>query len=170
MFTLFDIVLYTSPIVIFTYFGGSQIVSTTAISKYRKFRLLNTFVSRRHKNIFMILWISINLILQSLFYTFCQLINKTVVKHGDSYEVTYFIQGNKYKMRIPYKDVSPSSVFIIMGDNDIDLTEDIEPFFGPYGDFHGKVTTPSMFNQSVLTIETIDGVSRSFKRDDQIIV
>lgn len=170
MFTLFDIACYTMPIAIFMYFDGPRIVSTTAISKYRKFRVLNAFVSKRHKNIFMIIWVSILLILQSLFYTFSQWINKTVVKNGDIYEVTYVIQGNKYKMRIPCKDITPSSVFLILGDNDVDLTDYIEPYLGPYGDFHGKATTPSMFNQDVLIVETIDGVSRTFQRNDQIIL
>jgi len=170
MFTLLYSPLYIIPMVIFSYFDGPQIVSTIVIRKYRKFRTLNGIVSKFHKNVFVIVWVSIVLILQSLFYTLSQRINKTVIKKREIYEVTYVIRGNKYKMRIPCKDIKPSSVFLIRGDNDTDITDDIEPFLGPYGDFHGKVTTPSMFNQSILIVDTIDGVSRTFQENEKIIV
>lgn len=170
MFTLFDIVCFTIPIGIFTYLGGAQVLSDAVITKYHSFRKLNSFVAKNHKGTFKILWISIILVFQALFYTFSQWINKTVIKKGDVYEVTYFIKGNKYKMRIPSKDVSPSSIFLISGDNDEDLTDDIDPFFGPYGNFHGIVMTPAMFNQSTLTIENINGDSVTFERDQQIVV
>ena len=170
MFTLIDIALCAIPVAVFIYIDGPQTVSNVTIAKYRKFRALNAFVSKQHKGVFMIMYSSIVLILQALFYTLSQRINKTVVKNGDVYEVTYVIKGNKYKMAVPSSDVSPSSVFLILGDEGIDLTDTIEPYLGPYENFHGKFTTPHTFNQSMLSIETIDGVSRTFKQYDNIIV
>ena len=170
MFTLFDIACYAIPVLAFTYFGGPQIVSDVAITKYRKFRKLNSFVAKQHKGIFTILWISIMLIFQAMFYTFSQWINKTVVKHDKFYEVTYFIKGNKYKMRIPSKDVSPSTVFLVSGDNDTDLTDEVEPYFGPYNNFHGIKITPATFNQNTITVEDIHGEAKTFSRDDPICI
>lgn len=170
MFTIFDIACYAIPAVIFAYFGGPQIVSEVAITKYYKFRMLNSFVGKQQKGALVILWISIVLIVKAMIYNFSQWINKTVVKKGDNYEVTYFIKGNKYIMRIPNKDVSPSPVFLITGDNDADITEEVEPFLGPYNNFHGISVTPSSFNQLSLSIETIDGKTRVFNRNDLIVL
>jgi hypothetical protein len=116
----------------------------------------------------MIVWISIVLIFKALFYTFAQSINKTVVKKDDIYEVTYVIKGIMYKMRIPSKNVTNSPVFLVIGDNDTDITEEVEPYFGPYGDFHGIHTTPNMFNQTQISVETIDGELKTFGRNDPL--
>lgn len=167
---MLSILFYVIPIAFFTYFGGPQAISNIAITKYRKFRSLNKFISKQHKNLFMIICISLLLVVKAIFYNFTQWMNKTVVKNGDKYEVTYYLKGIKYKMSLPVKDISVSSVFLVTGDNDVDLTDEIEPYFGPYDNFHGMYITPANFNQNQITIETIDGVTKTFQRDEQIIL
>lgn len=94
-------------------------------------------------------WGILRLMLSTLWLNVSQKINKTVKKVGHhTYEITYAIHGKKYRM-IQNTRASPlSDQFIMVFDENSNLmTEDVQEFAGPQGDFHGRDFTPDFWEK-----------------------
>ena len=75
--------------------------------------------------------------------------------------VTYFIRENKYTIIIP-KSKGPRSirnVYIIKDNDNVDLTDKIRTYLGPYGDFHRIPTTPKMLGYDGLVVNSRIGTT-----------
>jgi hypothetical protein len=97
--------------------------------------------------------------------TFLTTKNKTI-KNGNFYEITYFIDDKEYKMVIKEKR-GPKDVLQIIGDDE-DITDMIEPYLGPYNNFHGSVFTPSFFKKDFLSFQLSNGNEITFEKDEEI--
>jgi hypothetical protein len=144
--------------------------------KYNKFRLLNNLVSTlrapigtiKHKNILKIIYISIIIILQSIYINICQYFNKSLKQiNKNTYELTYVIRGNIYKIIIPLK-FGPNDILLIFDENLNDITDIIMPYFGPCNNFHGNDYTPEFFNYNQFNIELSSGDNIIIEKNEKI--
>jgi len=142
---------------IFIGLGGHTIVKETVMDKYRRFRSLNKLVSSQYKNICMILWVSIQLICKSLYLSFVQWINNSVVKvDKHRYEVSYLINGRLYKMVVkPVR--GPAPILLVTDEECNNVTDLVIPYMGVQRDFHGVKITPQFLGYKELTLELDSG-------------
>jgi hypothetical protein len=173
MFTLFELVMYGLPVLVFVGLDGPKVVSNTAIRQYTRFKRLNNLVETKYKSAFMILYVSLLLIFQMLWYNFAQWVNKSLVqKKGKLYEITYVINGQKNKLVVLPKR-GPKDVMLVTGDNlvekDNEITNLVDPYLGPRCDFHGATFTPAFFNMESMTFQMADNRELTFTKNQRII-
>ncbi len=130
--------------------------------RYRRWKSLNNLVSTQYKNDFMIMWISVTILLKVVYYAFLQKINRTVHRTGmNKYEISYVIHGKVYKMVAKVRR-GPARVLQVIDENDNDVTDLIDPYLGPNGDFHNSCITPNFFSKKILTFNLENGETKSF--------
>jgi hypothetical protein len=99
---------------------------------------------------------------------FLQYLNSNVKKiDKNTYELTYIINENVYKMIVSPKR-GPSPVLQIIDHNMNDVTEEILPYLGPNYDWHGKKFSIDFFNKESLTFEMTDGSTKKYSIDKHI--
>jgi hypothetical protein len=168
MLTLLTISLLSTTGILW-YMDGYTIIKNVISKKYNRFKTLQELVSTQYKNIFIITYVSICLILQALYITMCQKLNNSVKKiDRRTYEITYIINGQLYKINVCPK-IGPSYILLITDENEQDMTDIVLPYLGPQLDCHGnKKYTPLFFQRSKLTFELSDGNSIDFNLDTSI--
>jgi len=87
---------------------------------------------------------------------------KKIDKHN--YEVTYCLAGKIYKFHTKGRR-GMSDVLQIINDEEKDVTEEIEPFLGPKGDFHKLEYKPHSFGYKTLTFNMTDGSVLTFEEE-----
>lgn len=147
---------------------GITIVKNTVMDKYKRFKSLNKLVSTQHKHKCMIILISLQMICQALWYSFLQWMNNSVKKLDNGmYEVTYVIQGRKYKMLV--KAIGgPSPIFLAVNESDDDVTHKLLPYVGVQNDFHKSDITPRCLGYKEITLELYNGENKIFKEEDNL--
>ena len=138
----------------FIYFDGIYALK----NRYDRFKNLNQLVSTKYKgkincNTKMkIFYLSIIIILKALYLSILQKLNNSLKKiDNNTYELSYTISGNIYKMII-IPNRGPSNVLQIIDDNYEDVTDFIMPYLGPKENWHNSsMFTPSFFNKKSLT-------------------
>ena len=140
------------------------------IIKYNKWISLNNLVSSQHNSKIMIKIISLQMIFKSLYLSFIQYMNNSIIKiDKNSYELSYIVHGKLYKMIIkPIR--GPVPILCVTNENNIDITEQILPYLGPNNDWHGKKYYPDFFKHKTLNIELLDGSKKTFNHSDTITI
>ena len=138
--------------------------------KYNKWISLNNLVSSQHNSKIMIKIISLQMIFKSLYLSFIQYMNNSIIKiDKNSYELSYIVHGKLYKMIIkPIR--GPVPILCVTNENNIDITEQILPYLGPNNDWHGKKYYPDFFKHKTLNIELLDGTKKTFNHSDTITI
>jgi len=166
-----SLILITSSTFLYLFYkiDGYNIVSNVLILKYQKWKSLNNLVSSRYESRFMITYISINMLIKSLYQSLVQYMDNSIVKiDKNKYELTYIINGKLYKMIItPIRGPSPI-LNIMNGENDV--TDIIFPYFGPDNDWHNTKFYPNFFNFKQLTFEMTNGEKKIFNNSETIIL
>jgi hypothetical protein len=123
---------------------------------------------KKVKTCLKISYIGIKTIFTYFYISFLQYVNSTVKQIGkNTYEITYIINGNTYKMIVsPLK--GPSPVLQIIDHNLNDVTDEILPYLGPERNWHGKPISLDFFNKESLTFEMADGTSKIFTLDKHL--
>lgn len=136
--------------------------------KYQKCRSLVNLVKTQYKNIFMIFWVCLCLIVKNTYLIICQKLNKSVLKLGkNTYEVIYVINGIRYVMHIQAKR-GPKMLIQALDALDNDMTEVIQSYLGPMENFHGQSYTPAFFGTSEVTLSLSTGEEKTFKENEPI--
>ncbi len=152
------IFLFTSSIIF--------IYRKNIIDKYERFNSLYNVVSLHHNNSFFILYHTLNIVCKSILISVLNydLFRSNRVKKIDRnlWEITYQINGKKYKM-VVRPDRGPSDIRKIYDNNNVDITEYIGGYLGPNNDFHkSDILTPEFFNLKSIVIEKNDGGVKTF--------
>jgi len=133
------------------------IIKNEIVSKYNRWKRLNSLVSTSNKNKLSIIIISLKLIFQAIWLSFLQSTNKTVKKiNKNKYELTYVVEGKVYKLIVNVTR-GPSPVLQIIDNLNNDVSSEITPFLGPNYNWHNTQFTPDFFGYSSLTFELSDG-------------
>lgn len=170
--TVYNLILFT-PILAFVHYGGFDFLGNLYQSTRQKFgKLLEMKRKLNEQNISItkIVTVTIVTIYSVIYYSLIQKFNKAVHKvNKHTYEVTYCIGGKIYKFYVKPKKGVHSVLQVIDHDNN-DVTELIEPFFGPAEDFHHQEYTPYIFNYKSLTFNYFDGSNKTFEEYDKLSI
>lgn len=170
MLTFITYTLTASIIGIFCYFDGPNIVKNNYQLKLEKWRKLNKLVSTEYNGYFTILWISICMIMKSLWINILQYCNSSITKiDKKTYELSYVLNGKLYKILIDNK-TGPRKVLLVSDETQTDISYLVIPYLGPKEDFYGRDMTPKFFNKKELIFELSNGEEIIFKENDKIIV
>lgn len=113
-------------------------------------------------------YIGINTTCKFFYILLLQYMNNTVKKiDKNTYEITYIINGNTYKMIVVPKK-GPSPILQICDHNLNDVTDEILPYLGPERNWHGNKIKLDFFNKESLTFELADGSTKTFTLDKHL--
>lgn len=147
---------------------GHLIIKNAVSSRCKRLRSLNEIVSTVQTGKVMIVWISLKLILQTLYISFLQYMNTSVRKlDRNVYEVSYIINGKMYKMVVTPKR-GPVPVLQISDDEQNDVTFHVLPYMGPQYDWHGTNLTPEIFGYKTLTFELSNGTEHTYEGNNHV--
>lgn len=159
LYTLFTNLIIFTPILLFVHYRGLDFlgdVYQTGKEKINRLRELRKMAKDNNISIKKVVWTVLSTVYSLLYYSLLQKINKTVKKiDKNTYEVTYSIGGKVYKFNTKARRGMSDVLQIVSGDQDV--TEEIEPFLGPKGDFHGLEYTPASFGFNTLTFNMVSG-------------
>jgi hypothetical protein len=144
-----------------------QICKTYGYEKYKRFQSLQKCVSTQYKNKFTIFYVSLTLICKLLWFNIVKKIDTRIeILDKNKYIYNYMINGKHYKMVLD-KRKGPELVYIILDENNNDLTNTILPYLGPKNDWHGSKFTPKFFGANILYFELSNG-SKTFLGNETI--
>lgn len=166
-YLLFTLLFFTITGYLFS-LDTHLIIKNEIVSKYNRWKRLNSLVSTSQKNKFTIIIVSLKLIFQAIWLSFLQSINKTVKKiNKNKYELSYIIEGKLYKLIVNVKR-GPSPVLQIIDHLNNDVSSDILPFLGPNYNWHNIQFTPDFFGYKSLTFEISDGTEYTVQSNNVI--
>lgn len=161
-------IFFTSIFTILTYNFFKYKVYNKCLIKYEKWKSLKGLVSTQHNSRIIVNLISMNMVLKSLYLSFIQYMNNSVIKiDKNKYELSYIINGKLYKMVVS-PSRGPIPILCITNKNDNDITEKIIPYLGPNNDWHNKTFYPNFFNEELLNIEFLNGEKKTFRQTEII--
>jgi hypothetical protein len=138
--------------------------------KYNKWLRLNNLVSSKYNSTIMIKIVSTQMILKSLYLSFIQYMNNSIVKiDKNNYELSYIVNGKLYKILIK-PNRGPIPILCVRNENNNDVTNEILPYLGPNNDWHGKEYYPELFKYKTISIELLDGTKKIFNNKDTIVI
>jgi hypothetical protein len=138
--------------------------------KCKKIKSFYDLVSMHHSKIGTILYVMICVLVKSLYLSFIQKINKTMKQiDKNTFELTYTVNHQNYKMLIKMKR-GPRRLLYAFDENNKDITDIIQMYYGPNEDFHHNKFTPGFFGLENLTLSLSDGSESSFTKTDAIII
>ena len=119
----------------------------------------------------MIYYTCVIMIFEHLYLTIFQILNKSIVKISkNTYELTYMLNDNTYKILIKTNIGPQPKIIQALDENDNDITENLRFYFGPTGTFHGIKYTPRDFSIKTLTLNMSDTRELTFDQNDEIIL
>jgi hypothetical protein len=138
--------------------------------RINKIKSLYALVSTHHKQIFTILRVMMSIVAKTIYLSIVQYFNKTMIQMDkNTYELTYTIGGNMYKMIIRIKR-GPRKLIYAFDQDSKDVTEIIQTYLGPNDDFHHGKFTPDFFGFESITVNLSDGEEKSFTRFQPISI
>lgn len=143
--------------ILFVRIDGPSIVYNYLNDNYSRWQRLTQLVATRESNIVRIYMISMQMVMSNLYLSLIQYMNNSVKKiNSNTYEVSYIVNGHKYKMLVPHKR-GCQYVSRISNENGDDVTDIIRPYMGPKHDWHGNIYKPVDFGSAELIFEFVDG-------------
>jgi hypothetical protein len=114
------------------------------VSNYEKLLLLNNVVDKKYNNKLSSIFISFKLAIKFYYLLFLQYANNSVVKiNKNTYEVSYIVNGKKYKFYVKVCK-GPNPISKVLADDNI-ITEEFMLYYGPSYNFHNISYTPEFF-------------------------
>ena len=137
-------------------------------SRIVKLKNLYSLVKSHHRNILTVIWVMASILLKRAYLIVFQYLNKTIVQlDKNTFELTYSIGDNVYKIILKYKR-GPRRVILVVDENFTDLTDEMQMYIGPNEDFHHHKFTPEFFGRENLTFQLSTGEERTFSQREVI--
>ena len=149
-------------------------ISDTRAGKYyrkknRKWKDLKKMVSSRYDSKFDIYRVSFKMLLQALYADILKLFdNRVTHKNNKIYELTYYIEGQMFKMPLQVKR-GPSKILSATNEKDECILLDIKLYAKPYGNFNNSLLTPKYLGYKKIKIETME-TDYTFEEDQSIML
>lgn len=168
---MFDYIILPFMLLIFyfAYYIETHLILSEAIRyRYVRWRKLNSLVSSTETKKYRVVWISIKMILQSMYISLLQYMNTSVrALDRKTYVVSYVIKGRMYKMIVTTR-TGPAPILQISDDESNDVTEQVLPYMGPQYDWHGNHLNPEFFGHKTLTFELMNGTEHTYEGDAKV--
>lgn len=148
-------------------------ISDTKAGKYyrkkrRKWKELKKMVSSQYDSTFDIYRVSYKMLLQALYADILKLFDNRVEKKSNKmYELTYYIEGQMFKMPIKVKR-GPSAILSATNENDKCVLLDIKHYATPDGKFNNALLTPNYLGYKKIKVETLEA-DYEFEEDQPIM-
>lgn len=170
--TIYNLLIF-SPIIIFVHFRGIDFlkdVYSNVQSKVERFKELKTLANKNNISLKELIKNVTYTIYSVIYYVIIQKLNKSVKRlDKHNYEITYSIGGKIYKFITAHKR-GMGSILQIIDQDENDVTEKIEPFFGPHENFHHIKYKPSSFGCETLTFNYCNGNTKLFEEDEVLLI
>jgi hypothetical protein len=148
-------------------------ISDTKTGKYyrkkrRKWKDLKKMVSSQYESPFDIYRISCKMLLQALYADIIEVFDNRVEKKSNKiYELTYYIEGQMFKMPLKVKR-GPSNILSATNEKDKCVLLNIKQYSTPDGKFNNECLTPKYLGCDEINIETMED-EYTFKEDQPIM-
>jgi len=148
--------------------------SDTSIGAYyrvknRKWKNLKNMVSSQYDSTYDIYRVSLKTLYTSIYDDIISYFNNRVVKKGrKTYEVTYYIENQRYRLPIKVRR-GPSKFIDARNENGVSIVLDLKEYCSPDGSMNNKLLTPRYMGHSKIIVETLDG-KLIFEENDPIII
>jgi hypothetical protein len=168
MFTNILLIISSLTISFLYTIDSHNIIYNYILEKYSKWKRLNNLVSTQHNSKFIITFISLQMVAESLYNSLIQYLNNSVIKlNKNTYIVSYVINGKLYKTVVVPKR-GPLPVLNVIDENNNDISDIILPYLGPNNDWNKYKFTPSFFKSKQLTFELLNGEIKIFNENEVI--
>lgn len=137
--------------------------------KNGKWKTLKNMVGSQYDSTYDIYRVSLKTLCSSIYDDIISYFNNRVVKKGRrTYEVTYYIENQRYRLPIKVRR-GPSKFIDAINEEGASIVLDLKEYCSPDGSMHNKLLTPRYLGHSKIIIETLDN-KLTFNEDDPIII
>lgn len=136
---------------------------------YSKGKTLVRLVKTQHRNVLMIFYICLKILIKRFYVAILQYFNNNVVRiDKNTYEISYVIGGNLYKMRTSVRKGCDVLLIQARDENGSDITNELQVYLGPNENFHGHKYTPGFFNATEITMSLANGEEITYNKTDEL--
>lgn len=161
------LVIFISGLITY-YFNGFDTAANVIAIKRRQMGTLSVLIKSSYKNILKLCWICFLYFMQSMYISFIQTVNKSLVRvDKNTYMLRYTINGVLYTMLVTPKR-GPKLLLQALDANDNDITEQLQSYLGPAEDFHGLSFYPRDFSTTNITVNLSTGDELTFSENDKL--
>lgn len=140
------------------------------IEKCKDVRKLTKFVSTRYKTCGMIVWVSASIIGKLYWMKFLQWANNSVeYNNNKTITLTYVLKNKLYKIILPVGR-GPPKVLLVTDEKHEDVSDTILPYIGADFDWHKTEFVPGFWGKESLTFELSNGETKTFGKDEVIVI
>ena len=137
--------------------------------KNRKWKKLKTMVASQYDSTYDIYRVSLKTVYTSIYNSILSYFDNRVAKKGrKTYEVTYYIENQRYRLPIKVRR-GPSKFLDARNQDDVSIVLDLKEYCSPDGSMNNKLLTPRYLGYSKIIIETLNG-KLTFEENDPIII
>ena len=137
--------------------------------KRRKWKELKEMVSSQYTSTFDIYRVSYQMLLQAMYQDVLSYFdNRVVQKDKKVYEVTYYIEGQKYKLPIKVRR-GPSKIIDASNENQECILLELKEYSSPNGSLNNSLVTPKYLGYQKVIITTMGG-DTTFEENEPVII
>ena len=143
-------------------------ITNFVFEKYNQIIQIRDLVATTNNSIFSIYYNTFLLVIYTVHQMKIQNIQQSVKRiNKKTYKVQYTVENKPYTMFVKVKR-GPKKIWQIYDQNNVDITNDILPYFGPNSDWHGcKYISPGLLGYEKIKFVDCD-LTKEFQ-DNQII-
>ena len=167
--------MYYLLLIIPVLFGGKLVLeSDNRIGNYyrfkrRKWKELKEMVSSQYTSTFDIYRVSYQMLLQAMYQDVLSYFdNRVVQKSKKVYEITYYIEGQKFKLPIKVRR-GPSKIIDANNENQECILLELKEYLSPNGTLNNSLVTPKYLGYQKIIVTQIDG-DITFEENDPVVI
>ena len=167
--------MYYLLLIIPVLFGGKLVLeSDNRIGNYyrfkrRKWKELKEMVSSQYTSTFDIYRVSYQMLLQAMYQDVLSYFdNRVVQKSKKVYEITYYIEGQKFKLPIKVRR-GPSKIIDANNENQECILLELKEYLSPNGTLNNPLVTPKYLGYQKIIVTEMDG-DKTFEENEPVII
>ena len=126
-------------------------------------------VSSQYTSTFDIYSVSYQMLLQAMYQDVLSYFdNRVIQKSKKVYEVTYYIEGQKYKLPIKVRR-GPSKIIDASNENQECILLELKEYSSPNGSLNNSLVTPKYLGYQKVIITTMNG-DKTFEENEPVIL
>jgi len=137
--------------------------------KRRKWKELKEMVSSQYTSTFDIYRVSYQMLLQAMYQDVLSYFdNRVIQKSKKVYEITYYIEGQKFKLPIKVKR-GPSKIIDANNENQECILLELKEYLSPNGTLNNPLVTPRYLGYQKIIVTEMDG-DKTFEENEPVII
>ena len=137
--------------------------------KRRKWKELKEMVSSQYTSTFDIYRVSYQMLLQAMYQDVLSYFdNRVIQKSKKVYEITYYIEGQKFKLPIKVRR-GPSKIIDANNENQECILLELKEYLSPNGTLNNPLVTPRYLGYQKIIVTEMDG-DKTFEENEPVII